>query len=84
MSGLGAVPHLHVAVDDVATSSSDSFALQVRPFYEIGDDALHGALSDPHHLRHVPESHIRISCDAEQDLSVIRDEAPRLLGSVFA
>jgi len=84
MSGLGAVAHLHIAVDDVAASSSDSFALQVRRFYEISDDALHGAFSDPHHLRNVPESHIRISCDAEQDLSVIRDEAPRLLRSVFA
>ena len=84
MSGLGAVPHLHVAVDDVAASSSDSLALQVRRFHEIGDDALHGAFSDPHHLRNVPESHIRLSCDAEQDLSVIRDEVPRLLRSVFA
>ena len=29
MSGLGAVPHGHVAVDDVAAPSSDSLALQV-------------------------------------------------------
>ena len=30
MSGLGAVPHLHVAVDDVAASSSGSLALQAN------------------------------------------------------
>lgn len=83
-SGLGAVPHLRVAVDDVAASSSGSLALHVRSFHEIGDDALHGAFSDPHRLRNVPESHTRISCDAEQDLSVIRDEAPRPLRSVIA
>ena len=77
-----AMAHLDPSVDEIAVSSSDPFARDVAALDQITHDPLRRSLGDPDHFRNVTQPHIRVSGDREQDLRVVGDEPPRLLGVV--
>jgi hypothetical protein len=48
-------------------------------FDEVGHDPLRRALRDAHHQGDVSKAGVGVTRNAEQDLRVVRDEAPRFL-----
>jgi hypothetical protein len=59
-------------------AATDPRALDEPCLDEVGDDPLGGTLGDAHALRDVAEADAFITGDAEQNLSVVRDESPGL------
>jgi hypothetical protein len=82
VSGLGRMPHLDVGPEVVAIPPSDLLALRVAGLDQIGDDPLRSPFGDPDHLREIPEPNVGIPSDAEQHLSVIREEAPAVIALI--
>ena len=76
MAGLGPVAHRHLAVDDVPVAASDPLDLDESRLSEVADDPLRGALGDPDHRGDVAGPDVRVARDAQQDLHVVRQEAP--------
>jgi hypothetical protein len=80
---LGCVPHRRVAVDHVVVAPSDPLTLENACVHQVGGDALGSAFGDADCLSDIPETGFAVFGDAEQDLSVVREESPllaRLLG----
>jgi hypothetical protein len=77
---LSGVAHGCVDVDVVAVSAAHSFTLDVAGLDQVGNDALGRSLGDSHPVGDVTESRVRVALDAKKNLSVVREEPPRLLG----
>jgi hypothetical protein len=68
--------HRVLAVDGVFVASPDAFPFYVPRVNELGDDPLRGPLRDPDLLGDIAKTYVRILGDAEQHLSVVRQECP--------
>lgn len=54
--------------------------LDVARGLEVDHDPVGRALRDPHEVRDIAQPYFRIACDAEQGVSVIRQERPARFG----
>jgi hypothetical protein len=71
-----------VWVDPVMVASALPFAFDVAGLDEVGEDALGGPFGDTNAVSDLSQGDVRVGCDAEQDLRVVREEAP--VGGVLA
>ncbi|WP_458247058.1 hypothetical protein [Streptomyces sp. MAI_2237] len=74
--GLGGMPRRRVEIDGAAGTAADSFAAQAVGLFEVGDDALSGALGDVAGLSDVPQAQLAVSCDGQQYTGMAAEEAP--------
>jgi len=65
-----------VRPDRVAVAATDPLALDVLRRDEVLHDAMRRTLRDPDEVADVPQPHVRILRDAQQDLPVVRQERP--------
>ena len=72
------VAHPRLSVERVAASPPDPLTGHKAALQEVGNDSLHGSLRDPNRLGDVPQTRLRVTRDAEKDLSVVGEEAPGL------
>lgn len=64
------------AVDQVVVPAPVTFAFDVAGTFEVGDDALDGALANANAASEVLETDVRLAGDAEQDVGVVGEEVP--------
>jgi hypothetical protein len=69
-----------LGVDCVAVSSAVFFAGDDFGLFELGDDALDGALGDSDLNRDVAQASFGISQEADEDVGVVRKERPAVRG----
>lgn len=65
-----------IRVELVAVAASLAGALQISGVDEVGDDALRGALGDPHALSDVAVTNALVARHAQQHVSVIGEKGP--------
>src|SRR6266508_3719905 len=65
-----------VDLDFVAVAAAVLVLDHVSGFHQIGDDAECGAVGDAERGRDLPQPYARVVGDAQQRLSVVRQEAP--------
>jgi hypothetical protein len=75
-SFLCGVAHGRFGVDPVVVSSSLALAVDVASLDEVAEDALGGAFGDAHVFGDVAEAEVGRLGEAEQYLSVVREERP--------
>lgn len=63
-------PHL-ITIPPPVTDSN-----QISALLEVGDDALHRALGDTHHLSDVAHPHLRLPYDAQYDVRMVGEKRP--------
>jgi hypothetical protein len=76
---LQGVPHHAAGLDDVLVASTDALALDESRLDEVGDDSLCRPLRDPGQPGDVTDPDLGVASEAEKNLGVARDEAPRFL-----
>jgi hypothetical protein len=59
---------------------TDAGSLEKTGLGEVGHDALNGTLCDPDVIGDVAKADVRILSDAQQDLGVVGEEGPTVLG----
>lgn len=57
-----------------------SMTLDVSRGLEVDDDPVGCSLRDPHEIGDVAEPYLRVASDAEQGVSVVREERPARFG----
>jgi hypothetical protein len=62
--------------DVVVVAPAGSLARHVTLIHEIGQDLVGGTLGDSHRIRDVAQSDARVVCNAQEDVSVVREEVP--------
>jgi hypothetical protein len=80
MSELSRVAHRAVALDHVVVPPTDAGPLEKTGLGEVGHDALNGTLCDPDVPGDVPKADVGILSDAQQDLGVVSEKRPTVLG----
>jgi hypothetical protein len=65
-----------VDLDPVAVATASFVFEHVFGFHEVGDDAVCGTLCDAERGGDLPQTHARVVGDAQQRLSVVRQETP--------
>lgn len=73
---LDRVPHREIGMYLVAVPPPRSLPFEVAGRFEVGDDALHRALGDPHVGCHIPDPHLRVPGETDQDMAVVGQERP--------
>ena len=76
MTLLRHVAHLGLWIDDVVVPPADTPPFDVAGLNEVHDDALSRPLSDPDVLGEVPQPDVRVVCDAQEHLRMVRQERP--------
>lgn len=74
--GLGGMAHRCLAVDEVVVAAADAAAIDDLCFDELSDDPLRGAFGDSDLDSDLPERDVDVLGDAEEHLSVVRQEGP--------
>ena len=76
VAALERVAQRQIGVEAVAVAAPLPRALEVPGFDEVGDDALSGALGDPHTLSDVAMADTRVARNAEQHMGVVGQKRP--------
>ena len=71
------VTHLGLWVDGVVVTSADAYPLDVAGFNEVYDDPLSRPLRDLDVPGKVLQPDVRVLCDAQKHLGMVRQECPR-------
>jgi len=69
-------PYLPLAVDPIAVSTADARLRQMARLPQVGDDLSRRSFRDPDALGDVSQPGVRVGSDADQDLAMVREEAP--------
>jgi hypothetical protein len=77
---LSGMPHRTVALDQIVVPPTNAGALEKTSLGKVGHDALNGTLCDPDVLGDVAKADVGILSDAQQDLGVVREKGPTVLG----
>ena len=76
---VGAVPKRGSGVDAVVVSASRLADVDVASLCQVAEDSVCRAFGDADLEGHGSQSGVRVSCDVEEDLEVVREEPPLLL-----
>jgi hypothetical protein len=70
------MPESLPGVDDIAILAADPLALQVSGLLQLGHDTLDGSLRDAHRYGHFSQWLLRIACQTDQHMGMIRKKIP--------
>ncbi len=76
MAGLRRVSKRQFGIDSVLVAPTGLIDLDVAEMLQVSKDPAHCPLRDPHFLRNVPHSRLRIVCQGHEHVAMIRQEGP--------
>jgi hypothetical protein len=70
------MPHWDAAIEYVVVPPPLALAVDVAGLHKLRDDSLSRSLRNPHRLGDIAQAHARVALQAEEHLSVTREEMP--------
>ena len=68
--------HSDAAIEVVVVPPPLALAVDVAGLHKVRDDSLSRSLRDPHGLGYIAQTHTGVALQAEEHLSVTREEVP--------